>query len=154
MLKWNSRHMTSFAKETVEYLLWIFHKQLSLHLARLQRPTRWTVVLLLIRIDPWLVTCDDLINVFWSTAIVFFQHFFTPNDINLFWPIVKLCEIQRQQIFLTAWCSCNIEFMLVEEMPKGAFISRYVTWRSSIISSRTSSMFSDTVAVFERSLRT
>ena len=92
MLKWNSRHMTSFAKETVEYLLWIFHKQLSLHLARLQRPTRWTVVLLLIRIDPWLVTCDDLINVFWSTAILFCQHCFAPIVTSLF---LRDCQIVR-----------------------------------------------------------
>ena len=34
----------------------------------------------LIRIDPWFVTCNDLINVFWSNAIVFVQHFFTPID--------------------------------------------------------------------------
>ena len=32
-----------------------------------------------IRIDLWFVTCDDLINVFWSTAIVFLQHFYAPR---------------------------------------------------------------------------
>ena len=48
----------------------------------------------------------------------------------------------------------NIEYMLVEEMPKDASISRYVTWRSCIISSRTASMFSDTTADFGRPPRT
>ena len=31
--------------------------------------------------------------------------------------IVKLCGIQREEIFFTASCSCNIECMLVEDMP-------------------------------------
>ena len=65
----------------------------------------------LIRIDPWFVTWDDLINVFWGAAIVFFQHFFTPIDTNLF-----LSGIQWEQIFFTARSSCNIQCMLVEEL--------------------------------------
>ena len=97
---------------------------------------------------------NDLINVFGSIAIVFFQHFFTPTDTNLFWAFVKLCGIQRQQIFFTAKCSGNVECMLVHEMPKDASILRYVTWRAGIISSRTTSMLSDKTAVFGGPSRT
>ena len=51
----------------------IFPQKLSLDLARLRRPTRWTVVSFEFnRRDPRFVTFYDLINVFWSTAIVFF----------------------------------------------------------------------------------
>ena len=46
----------------------------------------------LIRKCPLFVMCDDLINVFWGTAFVFFQHFFTPIDTNLF---LIVCQIVR-----------------------------------------------------------
>ena len=74
MVKWNSRHMTSFGVETGH------------HLPRSAFSTnkfRWIWLVFqgphggllfcfeLMRIDPWFVSCDDLINVFWSTAIVF-----------------------------------------------------------------------------------
>ena len=39
----------------------------------------------------------------------------------------RLCGIQREEISFTARCSCNIECMLVEEVPKNGFISRNVT---------------------------
>ena len=39
------RHMTSFAKQASNFRSWFFHKQLSLDLARVQRPTWWTVAL-------------------------------------------------------------------------------------------------------------
>ena len=100
----------------------------------------------LIRIGQWFV--------FWSTAIVFFPTFLCTNRHEpFFWAIFKLCGIQREQIFFTARC-WSIECILVAEMLKDTSISRYVTWRSCIISSRTASMFSDTTAVFGRSLRT
>ena len=89
----------------------------------------------LMRIDPWYVNCDDLINVFWSIAIVFVQHFFTPIDKSFLRPAVHA-------ISNVCWW---------KEMPKDASISRYLTCRSCIISSRTASMFSDTAAVFGRS---
>ena len=54
-----------------------------------------------------------------------------------FWAIDKLCGIQRQQIFLTVKCSCNIEWTLVPLMPKIISISRYVKWQSCNISWRT-----------------
>ena len=130
--------MTSFAEETGDHLLrsasstddfrWIWLVFEDPH------GGLW-ICFRLIRIDPRCVTCDYLINDFWSTAIVFFQHFFTPIDTNLFWAIVKLCGIQREQICLAV--SCNIESLLVEEMRKDASIARYVTWRSCIICSRT-----------------
>ena len=41
-----------------------------------------------------------------------------------FWAIDKLYGIQREQIFLTIKCSCNIECMLVPPMPKVISISR------------------------------
>ena len=34
-----------------------------------------------------------------------------------FWAIDKLCGVQREQIFLTVNCSCNIECMMVSRMP-------------------------------------
>ena len=36
---------------------------------------------------------------------------------TFFWVIVKLCGIQREEIFFTARCSCNIKCMPVKEMP-------------------------------------
>ena len=89
----------------------------------------------LICIDPWFVTCDDLINVFWSTAIVVFQHFYAQIDKSLFWAIAGFSE---HKSFLPPG---------KYPVPKDSSISRYVTWRSCIISSRTASMFSGTTAV-------
>ena len=66
----------------------IFHKQLLLNLAHLQRTTWWTVVLF-----PAHTTAhDDLINVFGSIAIVFFQHFYATIDKSLFRAIAKFSE--------------------------------------------------------------
>ena len=70
------------------------------------------------------------------------------STFSFFWAIVKLCGIQLELVFFTSSCSCNIECMLLQEMPKDAFIIRCVTWRSCIISSRTASMFSDRTVVF------
>ena len=72
----SGRHITSLAEETGDHLL--------RSASSLNKNFRWIWIVFedshggllfcfgLIRIDPWLVTCDDLINVFWSTAIVFF----------------------------------------------------------------------------------
>ena len=110
IIKWNSHHMTSFADETGDHLLrgasstnnfrciWVVFKDPH---------GRLLFCFGLIRTDPWFVTCDDLINVFWSSAIVIFQRFLTPMDTNrpidqsttLFWAICKLSGLQRE-IFL------------------------------------------------------
>ena len=70
----------------------LFHKQLSL--ACLRRLTWWTVVLFRAHAHRSMI-CHlwrDLINVFWSTAIVFFQHFYASIDKNLFWAIAGFSE--------------------------------------------------------------
>ena len=56
---------------------------------------------------------------------------------SFFSAFVKLCGIQWEQIFFKARYSCNIDTMVVEEMSKDSYISRYVTWQSCIISSST-----------------
>ena len=123
----------------------MFHKQLSLHLARAQRPIRKTVALF------WAHTHRTMIRHLFYKRL--FQHFVTPIDTNL---SLGDCQIVRDPtIFFTARCSCNAGCMLVEKMPKDASIARYVTGRSYIISSRMALMFSDTTAVFaHRLLRT
>ena len=91
----------------------------------------------LIRLNPRFITCHDIIDVF---RIVFLEHFLRPIDTSLFLAIGKVCGIQREKIFLTVKCSCNIEYMLVPLMPNVVSISRWVTWRSCNISWRTALM--------------
>ena len=90
LLKKNSRHMTSIAAETGDHLL---RSVFSLDLARLQRPTRSTVLLFrahthgsmihqLQRSYKRLLLHHDRIC----------QHFFTPIDTNLF---LSDCQIVR-----------------------------------------------------------
>jgi len=107
-----------------------FHEQLSSDLARLRRPMR----------SSWLVTCDGFINVLWNTAIVLYQNFFAPIHTVFFCSGCQIVRDQTRTNFFTARCSCNIECMLVEELPKDASISR-----SCIISLRMVSMFFDTM---------
>ena len=95
LLKWNSRYLTSLVEETGDHL---FRSVFSTN------NSRWIWLVFegphggllfcfeLIRIDPWFVTCDDLINVFWSTAIVFFQQFYASIDKSLFWAIARFSE--------------------------------------------------------------
>ena len=67
---------------------------------------------------------------------------------TFFWAVVKLCGFQREQIFFTARCSCNIECIPVEEMSKELIMQdRHATYRE-IISSRTALTLSGTTAVF------
>ena len=73
------------------------------------------------RIAAWFVSYDDLINVSWSTAIVVFQHFFRPIDMSLFWAIAGSNE---NKSFSACSSCCNIECMLLKEMPKAASSSR------------------------------
>ena len=153
MLKWNSRHMTSFAEETTSASKCLFHEQLSMDLARVQRPTRWTVAFFRAH------THESIIRHLWRSykRLLRQRHRFCPGFLytDRHEPFFRVCQIVWEQIFFTASCSCNIECMLIEEeMPKDVSISRYVTWRSCIISSCTASMFSDTKAVFGRPSRT
>jgi len=76
-------------------------------------------------IDPWFMTCKDLIK------LKNFQKFFGPTHTS---PFLSDCQIlldpTRTNLFCMARSSCNIECMLVEEMLKDASISRYATWPS------------------------
>lgn len=145
IFKGHSSNMTRFREETRHHLLrsassshnfcWIFFK--------FEDPnSRLLFCFGFIRINPWFVTCHDIVNTFGSTSVEFFKHFVAPTDTNLFWVSVNLCGIQRAHSFRTIKCSCKILCMLVADMPRVAFISRYVTWRSCSISFCTASMFS------------
>ena len=95
LLKWNSRYMTSFAEKTCYHLL---------RSAFCKNNFRWIWLVFegphgalllsfgLLCIDPCFVSCDDLINVFWSSVIVFFQHFYASIDKSLFWAIAGFSE--------------------------------------------------------------
>ena len=131
MLKWKSRHMTSFAKETGHHLL---------QSASSTNNFRWIWPVFedphgglwfcfgLLRIDPWFVTCDDLIKVFWSTALVNFQyaggrmsrmplsngmshdlHFQFTHAINVFWHNGCYCRTFTELVFERA--TATIEFI-------------------------------------------
>ena len=98
------------------------------------------------RIDPWFVICD-----FSSTAILFFHHFFTQTDTNLF---LSDCQVVRVPTRINLFLHEGFYAMLNVCWWKKCIYLRYVIWRSCIISSRTASMFSDTTAVFGRPSRT
>ena len=105
-----------------------FHEQLSLDLAHLRRPTfvlsrahtHWSMIRHLWRSYKRLLKHRERI----------FPTFRCTNRHEFFWAIVKLFGIQRDHIFSKAKCSCHIEYILVEEMSKDAFISRYVIIRA------------------------
>ena len=100
--------------------LQFFRKRLLLVLLALEDPhSRLVFTFRLIRLDPRFVTCHDVIHIFWSTAIVFFEHFLRPIDTSLFfWAIVKLCEI-----FFTDKYSWNFECILTQLISKITSIS-------------------------------
>ena len=66
------------------------------------------------------------------------------------WTFVRLCGIQREQIFFTGKYPGNILLMLAILVSKDASISRHVTWWSCFISSLTISIFSGTKTDFVR----
>ena len=77
-----------------------FLKQLSLDLARFRRLTQWTAVLF--RALTHRSTYDNLINFFWSTAIVFLQHFYEPST----WAFFKrLQDSTRTNLFYGQMCT-------------------------------------------------
>ena len=101
----------------------------------------------LMRLNSRFITCQDVIDVCRSTAIVFLGHFFLIIDTSFFlsdWQILwdpKRTNFFDSQIFMQY-------FMLVPSMPKVVSISRYVTWRSCNNSWRTASMVSGTTTVW------
>ena len=95
MLTRNSHHMTSFAEETGHHLLRrdISTNNFCWFWLGFKDPHGGVLFCFgLIRIGRRFVTCGDLINVIWRTAILFFQNFSTSIDKNLF---LSDCEIQR-----------------------------------------------------------
>lgn len=75
----------------------------------------------LMRVNPRFITCHDVIDVFRSTAIVFYGHFL--RHYFIFWAIDECCGIQWKQIFQTIKSLCIIESGLVPLMPKVVIIS-------------------------------
>ena len=118
-----------------------FHKQLSLELACLRSPKGWTVVLFRAHTHIFMI-CH-----LWRSYKSLLKHR-RPIFFN-----ISMHQSTSGQLW-AASSSCNMECMLVWAMPKDSSISRYVTWRPCIISSRTASMFSGTTEVFGWALRT
>ena len=90
-----------------------FHKQLSLEWLDFENLHGGLLFCFGIkRIDLWFVT--------WRSykRLLKHRHRIFPTTRTFSLTIVKLCGIQWEQIFFTARCSCNIECMLVEEIPK------------------------------------
>jgi len=76
----------------------------------------------LISIDPWLVTCDDLKNVFGNSAFIFFQNFFlslsqgmSHDDLSLSAHARHQCSPAQRLFFTTTFvfepASATIEFI-------------------------------------------
>lgn len=86
------------------------------------------------------ITYHDVIDVFGTTTIIFFEYFLRPIDTSIFLSDWQIVRIQSDQIFQTVKCLCVIEFMLVSLIPKVFSIWRCVTWRSRNINSYTASM--------------
>ena len=111
LLKWNSRYLSSFAEKTGDHFL---RSAFSTNIFS------WIWLVLegphgglwfffgLICIAPWLVTCYDLMNVFWGNAIVFLQHFYAPIDKRLFWAIAGFNENQSflRSVVHAIWNVC------------------------------------------------
>ena len=71
----------------------------------------------LMLVNPWFITCHDIMDVFRSTAIVFLEHFFRPID-PFFERVINCVGSKRNQIFFIVKCLRNIEYRLVPLMPK------------------------------------
>lgn len=83
----------------------------------------------LIYMDPRFITYIDVIHGFWHSTIVFLS-ISLHQSILVFCVVVKLCSIQRAQIFFTSKCSCKILGKLVILLPRHTKILQYVTWRT------------------------
>ena len=113
------------------------------------RPTRWTIALFRAH------THSCMIRQLWRSYIRLLRHRhrILPTFLytNRHEPFLSDSGIQREQALFMASCSFNIECVLLAEMPRDGSISRYVTWRSCIIISRTTLM-SFTELFFEREM--
>ena len=91
------------------------------------------------------------------TLLHVFEYFlsicFHQSTLAFFWAFVKLCRIQREQIFFAAKYSCNILYKFAELMRNVDSISQYVTRRSCIINCCTALIFSGPITDFGRFLR-
>ena len=125
MFKCNSRHMTSFAEETGHHLFRsdFFHEQLSLDMALVQRPARWTVALFWAHTHSSHIIRDYLLK----QRHRIFPTFLYSNRHEPFLSVYRIVRETTKTSPFAASCSCNIECMLMEEMPKDSSISRYVT---------------------------
>lgn len=70
----------------------------------------------LIRICARFITCHDVIDIFWRTAIEHLGHLLAPINTCPFLAICVLWRIQCKQFFTAKW-SCKIECIIVELMP-------------------------------------
>jgi len=100
VLKRNSRHMTSFTEETGDYLL---------QSASSTNNCSTRSIAVLFRAQRH----RSMIRHLWRLYF-FYNYFYAP---------IKLCGIQREKTFFKDRCSCNIECMLIEEMPKDAYLT-------------------------------
>ena len=98
MLKWNSRHMTSFEEER-GHQLWSASSTNNFRWVWLVFEDPYDGLLFcfgVICIDPRFVTCDNFINVFWSTAIVFFPTFLYTNRHEPFYELLSNCAASNE----------------------------------------------------------
>lgn len=135
--------MKKHATSRTSHFRWIFIDLKDPH-------SRLALSFWFICINPRLVTCDDVVNIFGSTSSEFFSIWRHQSTRVFLWTSVNKCGVQRAHSLRTPKCSCKISCMLVAAMPRHAPISRYVTWRSTSISFRTASMFSGTTTDFGR----
>ena len=99
MVKWNSRHMTSFAEETGDHLLRSYFSANNFRwiwLGLAHKVDCW------IRTDPWFFICEDLINVL-SGPPSYFCNFSLHKSINeRFWVPTRI-SLLFGQLFMQHW---------------------------------------------------
>ena len=140
MLKWNSRHMTSFVEETGDHLL-----------LSVSSTNNFRLIWLVLK-DPYgrrAHTHRSMFRHLWRSYKRISAIFLYTNRREPFFQELSNCAGSKDnKSFLRPVVHAVLNVCLVEEMYKNGSISRYVTWRSVIISSRTASMFSSTTTVF------
>ena len=118
-------------------------------LARLWRLIVWFSA----HMDRWFFTCLHIKHSLWFSFKVFCQHFLAPIDNWLLLSVFHIMRDPKQTNIFKAKCSCNILLMFVILLSKDSSISRYVVWRSCLISYRTIPIFSGTITDFGRTAR-
>ena len=71
----------------------------------------------LICIDPWFVTCVDVIHSLWWTLNAFYQYFLSPIDTSF---LLSIYQIMWKPAWTNLFCGqmlCNILLMLVQRYP-------------------------------------